>query len=230
MPALSKIVLFDLDDTLTCHRAAFAQWAQGFAQESGVPVRWLVEAEERWAGRRAAFFDEVQRTFGIDRSVLSMQAAYRRRTAELVPFRPEVCDALDRLVGEGWLMGLVTNGEAVAQRTKLHQARLTRFFPRGVVISSEIGLRKPDPALFRLALDDLGARDVTAYVVGDDLHADVHGALAARLIPVWVSHGRRLGPEDPQPAHVAEGVVDAIEWLRTTAARNLLATAAQALA
>ncbi|MDT0453772.1 HAD family hydrolase [Streptomyces hesseae] len=226
MSAVSKIVLFDLDATLTCHRTAFAQWAQGFAEESGVPVHWLMETEERWAGRRAAFFDEVQRTFGIGRSVLSMQSAYRRRTAELVPFRPEVCEALDRLAGEGWRMGLVTNGEAAAQRTKLHRAGLDRFFPSGVVISSEIGLRKPDPALFRLALDDLGARNATAYVVGDDLQADIHGALAARLIPVWVSHGRQLDPEDPQPAHVAESVVEAIEWLRTAATQNLPSAAA----
>jgi FMN phosphatase YigB (HAD superfamily) len=45
-----------------------------------------------------------------------------------------------------------------------------------IVISSEVGLRKPDPAIFRLALDQLGVDPADAMFVGDRLETDVQGA------------------------------------------------------
>ncbi|MEU5425904.1 HAD family hydrolase [Streptomyces olivoreticuli] len=227
MPAPVKTVLFDLDNTLTDHTATFARWAQTYHLSCPrVTVSWLLDAERRWAGQRAHFFKDLRRTFRIEESVLSLMADYRKYTAAHVPHRPEVCDALGDLVRDGWRMGLVTNGEAVTQRKKLVRARLDRYFSRGLAISSEVGLRKPDESLLRFALEDLGVQEGPAFVVGDDLGTDIQGALNAGLAPVWISAGRSLGPGDPRPAHVANTVVDAIGWLRTTAAQELLATAA----
>jgi putative hydrolase of the HAD superfamily len=58
--------------------------------------------------------------------------------------------------------------------------------PVGVVVDSAVvGVAKPDPAIFRIALDALGVPASTAVVyVGDSLRYDVTGALAAGLTPV----------------------------------------------
>nr|WP_240152215.1 HAD family hydrolase [Streptomyces mobaraensis] len=208
-----KAVLFDLDATLTDHRTAFRRWAAAFATDTNVPLLWLLNAEQRWRGQRARFFSEISRTFDLGRSVLQMQADYRERTAELVPHRPEVCEALEALAGDGWRMGVVTNGEAAAQRTKLRTAGLDHYFPKGVVISSELGIRKPDPLLFEIALCDLDMRDRPAVVVGDDLETDIRGAIRAGLTPVWVSAGQSRRPHDPEPAYTAHTVVEAAQWL-----------------
>jgi putative hydrolase of the HAD superfamily len=45
-----------------------------------------------------------------------------------------------------------------------------------IVLSSEVGKRKPHPAIFERALDELGAAPVEALFVGDRLKADVLGA------------------------------------------------------
>ena len=45
-----------------------------------------------------------------------------------------------------------------------------------VVLSSEVGKRKPHPAIFRRALDELGVEPDEALFVGDRLEADVLGA------------------------------------------------------
>jgi HAD superfamily hydrolase (TIGR01509 family) len=45
-----------------------------------------------------------------------------------------------------------------------------------IVISSEVGMRKPDPGIFRLALDELGVDPLDAVFVGDSLATDVQGA------------------------------------------------------
>ena len=44
------------------------------------------------------------------------------------------------------------------------------------VFSSEVGIRKPDPAIFRRALDRLGVAPAHALFVGDRLYEDVRGA------------------------------------------------------
>jgi len=56
----------------------------------------------------------------------------------------------------------------------------------GVVVDSAVvGVSKPDPAIFRIALDALGVPPSrTVLHVGDSLRYDVTGALAAGLQPV----------------------------------------------
>ncbi len=54
-----------------------------------------------------------------------------------------------------------------------------------VADSTTAGVAKPDPAIFRLALESLGVpASGTVLHVGDSLRSDVDGALAAGLQPV----------------------------------------------
>ena len=55
-----------------------------------------------------------------------------------------------------------------------------------ILDSSVVGLSKPDPAIFRLALDTLGVEAERAIHVGDTPAADVEGAWAAGVTPVLV--------------------------------------------
>ncbi|MER5549542.1 HAD-IA family hydrolase [Streptomyces sp. NPDC002589] len=210
-----RIALFDLDDTLTDHAAAFARWAAEFSQSTGIPLPWLLEAERRHAGARHHFFEEIKSDFGIRTSIATLHAEYRRRSADLVPHRPEVCAALEELVDDGWALGVVTNGSPDAQRIKLDVARLTPYFD-SVVISGEYGVRKPDPALFRVALDELQAGESTwAAMVGDRLDTDIKGGVRAGLHTVWIAAGRTHCPEDPVPTLAVDSTVEACLWLRS---------------
>ena len=57
--------------------------------------------------------------------------------------------------------------------------------PMAIVIDSDaVGMAKPDPAIFRLALDATGVSPDRALHVGDTVGADVNGALAAGVRPV----------------------------------------------
>jgi putative hydrolase of the HAD superfamily len=64
-----------------------------------------------------------------------------------------------------------------------------------VVISAELGVAKPDPAIFRAALERLGADAAGAVHVGDSLEADVAGARAAGLEAVLVVRNGAIAPE-----------------------------------
>ncbi|MET8816115.1 HAD family hydrolase [Streptomyces sp. NPDC004549] len=213
MSTVRKAALFDLDSTLTDHAAAFTAWAEEFCTSTGVPLPWLVQAETDHAGARHDFFAAVKTAFGLRLSIASLHADYRRRSAELVPYRPEVCTAMQQLVSSGWQLGVVTNGAPDAQRLKLKVARLTDYFS-SVVISGEYGVRKPDPVLFQVALDELGVADPAHGVVtGDCLVADIGGGVRAGLHTVWIADGRTRRAPDPKPTHIAQNVVQAAEWL-----------------
>ncbi|WP_229882218.1 HAD family hydrolase [Streptomyces alanosinicus] len=210
-----KIALFDLDDTLTDHTAAFARWAAEYSRSTGIPLPWLLEAEQRHAGARHHFFEEIKSDFGIRTSIATLHAEYRRRSADLVPHRPEVCTALEELVDDGWALGVVTNGSPDAQRIKLDMARLTPYFD-SVVVSGEYGVRKPDPALFRVALDELHADESTwAAMVGDRLDTDIQGGVRAGLHTVWIAAGRTHCPEGSVPTLAVDTTVEACDWLRS---------------
>ncbi|MYS33611.1 HAD-IA family hydrolase [Streptomyces sp. SID4920] len=208
-----RAALFDLDSTLTDHAGAFDAWAREFCVSTGVPLSSLRRAETCHAGARHAFFAELKADFGLRQSIASLHADYRRRSAELVPYRPDVCAAMQQLVTGGWQLGVVTNGAPDAQRLKLQVACLTDYFS-SVVISGEYGIRKPDPALFQVALDELGVADPARSVVtGDCLVSDIGGGARAGLRTVWIADGRTRSAPDPFPTHTAQNVVQAAEWL-----------------
>ena len=74
----------------------------------------------------------------------------------------------------------------------------TAGIPVGVVVDSAVvGVAKPDPAIFGIALDALGVpASGTVLHVGDSLRYDVAGALAAGLEPVHLDpHGFCPAPD-----------------------------------
>ena len=58
-----------------------------------------------------------------------------------------------------------------------------------LVISSEVGYRKPHPSFFRAACDHLGLPPERVLCVGDDLENDVRGAIRAGLSGLLLDRG-----------------------------------------
>jgi putative hydrolase of the HAD superfamily len=112
-----------------------------------------------------------------------------------VRFRPypEVPEVLWRLRAEGARLAVVSNWDVslhdVLERTAL------RPLVDAVVISAELGVAKPDPAIFRAALERLDATADDALHVGDSLEHDVAGARAAGLEAILVARDGARAPD-----------------------------------
>jgi HAD superfamily hydrolase (TIGR01509 family) len=124
------------------------------------------------------------------------------RPALLVPptFDESARPALEQLRAHGILLVLVSNTMRTPGRTLrllLDNAGLLACFAR-TVFSDEIGVRKPDPAIFQLALADLSVAPADAVHVGDDSVLDVEGARGAGMRVVQVV-GRGGEVSEPPP-------------------------------
>lgn len=107
--------------------------------------------------------------------------------------RPRMVHALDWLKHNGYHLGCITNnvpaGEGVGMsRTAEKAAMVTQVLERfdHVIESSKVGLRKPDPKIYRMMLDTLGkAADQCIYL--DDLGINCKPAAAMGMIAIKVT-------------------------------------------
>ena len=83
-------------------------------------------------------------------------------------------------------IGLVTNGPADVQRDKID---LLNLWPEidFAVISGELGVEKPDPAIFREALRQGNASAEDAIYIGDSPEYDMDGAWNAGIRRIWMN-------------------------------------------
>jgi putative hydrolase of the HAD superfamily len=131
--------------------------------------------------------DELHVSLPLDDVLDALLGAIRFRAY------PEVPDVLARLRAGGARLAVVSNWDVslhdVLERTGL------RPLVDAVVISAELGVAKPDPAIFLTALQRLGATADGAVHVGDSLEHDVAGARAAGLEAVLVARNGAVAPE-----------------------------------
>jgi putative hydrolase of the HAD superfamily len=132
--------------------------------------------------------------------------------------------ALDALAGAipGVRFGLITNGDLAFQRRKVEAVRLDARMER-IVASAEVGVTKPDAAIFRLACEAFGVRPGEAAYVGDRLRTDAIGAARAGLTGVWLNRRDAV----PSPEDEFDAVSAGVRTIRSLAELTPLLTASR---
>ena len=208
-----RAVLFDLDDTLCDYasarrerlRLAFTLAPDGeFREREGIDLEAMIAESIETQPHGADHFLALFARYGINEIEQARAAAdwYRTNRFHGLAFFPEARDVLGAV--RAWLsampgvsdrpLGVITNGPAEVQRAKidlLGVADLVDF----ALISGELGVAKPEPAIFREALARAGVEAGEAVFVGDSVEHDMAGARAAGIASVWVHRYRRAWPE-----------------------------------
>jgi putative hydrolase of the HAD superfamily len=115
----------------------------------------------------------------------------------------DVVSFLDAARDAGLALAVVTNGSTIAQRAKIDLLSRERF--ASIVVSAEHGVAKPDAAIFRIALDELGVDPVDAVHVGDHPVNDIEGSRRAGIRAILLDRAG-AAPLGPDVAHDLDGV------------------------
>ncbi|WP_409183269.1 HAD family hydrolase [Amycolatopsis sp. VS8301801F10] len=210
---MTRLALFDLDDTLTDLSGAFSRWAAEFAARHRLPddaASWLIAA--RRGGPMDRFFAEVRQKFALAEPAEQLWASYRARIPQLVQLYPNALADLGTLRAAGWRIGIVTNGMQDNQLAKLHRTGLAKAVD-GYCVSAAVGLRKPDPRIFRLAAQNCGTTLTPGdWVIGDSPDLDIAGGHNVGLRTLWISH-HRAWPQGRPPHRVAIELREAVRIL-----------------
>lgn len=97
---------------------------------------------------------------------------------------PGTGEALGALRAHGLRLGVISNADGRVDRL-LERAGLLPFFEL-VLDSAVVGVEKPDPRIFHIALEETGLRPEETLYVGDLYHVDVLGARSAGMRAVLV--------------------------------------------
>ena len=226
-------VLFDLDDTLhddsTAYRTAARAVAETIARDHPVDPQRLVEAYDGaamgfWASltaehltlsigdERERMWYEALRMCGIDDRNLARRAGeqYVEARGDALGLAPGAVELLTALRARGCKLGLVTNGFAETHHDKIDRLGLRERMD-GFFLADEVGMVKPDPALFLHACEALGSVPARTAMVGDRYERDVRGAHDAGLFTVLVDvHAIPIPDGAPKPDAVVPVIADVL--------------------
>lgn len=112
---------------------------------------------------------------------------------------------------QGVELGIITNGPHIHQLKKIEALGLTKWIgSEKMIISGQVGVTKPNPAIFQLMEKRLGIPSSECCYVGDSFDNDVIGAKRANWKVVWFNH-RHRPPGDKSIA--ADVVVESLQEL-----------------
>ena len=135
---------------------------------------------------RLQAFIQTLNYLGIDDPALAaeLNALYLKHRFEDIELYDDVKPVLNYL-NETLPCGLISNGNSYPERCGLEDA--FSF----VVFSQDVGIEKPAPAIFEVALEKLGCPAEALVHVGDSLGSDVAGANAVGAVSVWLNRERQ---------------------------------------
>ena len=200
-----ELLLLDADNTLFDFEASQGIALERTCRQVGIPYRpellalyedintrlWAsyergeVTQEQLRRLRSEQFLDQVH-------SALDPEAfgeAYVEALSDIAVLLPDALETLRAASAQAPVV-IITNGIARVQRRRMSASPFGPYL-RGIAISGELGVAKPDPRIVFAAMEMGGATDPgRVLLVGDSLSADIAGAHAAGVASCWYNPSR----------------------------------------
>ncbi len=104
---------------------------------------------------------------------------------------PGTFEVLDYCVSKNYSMHIITNGFKEVQGIKMDAAGLNGYFEH-IILSDDVGAKKPHRAIFDHAFHVAGAKAETSLMIGDDWDADILGARDVGMDQAYLSTTEKL--------------------------------------
>jgi putative hydrolase of the HAD superfamily len=100
---------------------------------------------------------------------------------------PYAYEILDYLKNKDYQIHLITNGFEKTQWSKIRNSKIDHFFTH-IITSEASNSMKPEKEIFEFAMHQTGALLHESIMVGDNLDADIKGAMNAGMDNIFVNH------------------------------------------
>ena len=121
----------------------------------------------------------------------ALSKSLSQRFLEILPTKknlfPHTIEILNYLTEKKYSIHLITNGFEKTQWSKLKNSNMEHFFEH-VITSEGSNSMKPEKEIFEYALKKADASVHESIMIGDNLDADIRGAMSAGLDTVFVNH------------------------------------------
>ncbi len=192
-PRVAAIVEKALGRKVDLAKLAAAEAHGRLAVEEAMDTGMAATDSARWQ----LHFQVVLRTVGVSdqefERVGPAVIADHKRDDLWSAVEPGTREGLAALVEAGWFVACISNADGTVEAL-LERVGLKRHLAF-VVDSGAVGVEKPDPRIFALALERAGMSPAESYYVGDIYPVDVVGSRAAGMVPVLLDpfgrHGKR---------------------------------------
>jgi len=102
----------------------------------------------------------------------------------LMPYAEKVV----KYMASKYPLTIISNGFKEVQYYKFEHSGLAKYFTH-TLISEEVGINKPQPGIFEIALERNGVTAEEALMIGDSYSSDIAGAKAAGIDQLWIHEG-----------------------------------------
>jgi putative hydrolase of the HAD superfamily len=179
-------------------------WAD---EERAYHGRMDLDAASRWIVRHA--FADLGRADVATADRLGDH--YRSLRAEAIAPYPGAIETIEALHRRAVALALITNGGARSQRRSIEKFALERYFGC-IVVEGEFGVGKPDERVFRHALAATACDPADAWMVGDNLTADIETPHRLGMHTVWVDPHDRGVPADAgvRPHRIVRSIAELV--------------------
>lgn len=175
-----KAVVFDLDDTLYMEKE-FVEYGLKNAANVAETVYGIVNANEKirslYQESKVNVFDRLVNAETIkdkEIAVAGLVKAYRNCEPKNLHCNPGVLDLLKTLKKKGVRTGIITDGFADVQKSKIKALGIQEYIDK-IVITDELGgvqCRKPNPIGFEKMLKMLNVKPQEMIYIGDNPNKD----------------------------------------------------------
>ncbi|MBQ4375510.1 MAG: YjjG family noncanonical pyrimidine nucleotidase [Erysipelotrichales bacterium] len=205
-----EALFFDLDDTLLSFSKASKAAFRAVFEEQGLPysprlfARYEVINLAYWKNLEKGLvtmevlsyqrFEDLFREFSIDADPHLIGERYFYHLQFQHQKMPYMASVLRELRKRGYLLYVITNGEARTQKRRYHDSGLDKLTERQF-ISGEMGCKKPDVRYFEIIEETVRIPRENILLIGDSLSSDISGGKNYGIDTCWMTPENT--PEDP---------------------------------
>ena len=223
-----KAVIFDMFETLVTLFAGPVYMGKEIAEEIGISEAkfreiWNPTDEDRTLGKRT-LEDVIEESLRVNNrycrelleSIISKRKGMYQTSFDPAHIHPEIIPMFQALKEQNIKIGLITNCY-FEERDIIKNSVLSRYFDV-MCMSCELGMKKPDTAIFERCLKDLGLEAQECLYVGDGGSRELETAQAVGMHPLQAAWYLKDGTRQPAKRKAefaqAESPMDVLEEIK----------------